>query len=100
MTNVTIFSEAKEADGEPVIDVRDLTKHYGKVAAVSSISFQVFSGDIFGLVGLNGAGKTTTVMMLSSLLNPDSGSATVCGYDIIKERDGVRQSIGLVFEEE
>ncbi|MFZ1076516.1 MAG: ATP-binding cassette domain-containing protein [Nitrosotalea sp.] len=101
MTNVTtIVGETSEGEGQPVIDVRAITKHYGKIAAVNSVSFQVFQGDIFGLVGLNGAGKTTTVMMLSSLLNPDSGSATVCGYDIVKEKDGVRLCIGLVFEEE
>lgn len=91
------------ADGggsDPTIDVRNLTKSYGKVLAVDSISFQVFRGEIFGLVGLNGAGKTTTVMMLSSLLNPDSGSATVCGRDIVRDKGGVRESIGLVFEEE
>jgi ABC-2 type transport system ATP-binding protein len=87
-------------ESEKVIDVRNLSKHFGKVLAVDSISFQVLRGEIFGLVGLNGAGKTTTVMMLSSLLNPDSGRATVCGHDIVKDKDGVRQSIGLVFEEE
>jgi ABC-2 type transport system ATP-binding protein len=101
MANVTaIVGETSKSEGKPVIDVRTITKHYGKITAVNSISFQVFQGDIFGLVGLNGAGKTTTVKMLSSLLNPDSGSATVCGYDIVKEKDGVRLCIGLVFEEE
>ena len=84
--------DGRPVGSKPVIDVRDLTKCYGKITAVNSISFQVFQGDIFGLVGLNGAGKTTTIMMLSSLLNPDSGSATVCGYDMVKERDGVRLS--------
>jgi len=93
-------SKTSESEGKPVIDVKAITKHYGEITAVNSISFQVFQGDIFGLVGLNGAGKTTTVMMLSSLLNPDSGSATVYGYDIVKEKDGVRLCIGLVFEEE
>jgi ABC-2 type transport system ATP-binding protein len=73
---------------------------FGKVTAVNSISFNVFEGEIFGLVGLNGAGKTTTILMLSSLLNPHSGGATVDGCDIVKEKDGVRRSIGLVFEEE
>jgi ABC-2 type transport system ATP-binding protein len=85
---------------ESVIDVKNLTKSYGKVIAVNSISFQVHRGEIFGLVGLNGAGKTTTVMILASLLNPDSGIATVCGHDVVRDKDGVRQSIGLVFEEE
>jgi ABC-2 type transport system ATP-binding protein len=88
------------SESDPAIDVRNLTKSYGKVLAVDSISFQVLPGESFGLVGLNGAGKTTTVMMLSSLLNPDSGSATVCGHDIVRDKGGVRESIGLVFEEE
>jgi ABC-2 type transport system ATP-binding protein len=83
-----------------IIGVNNLSKRFGKVTAVDSINFKVFEGEIFGLIGLNGAGKTTTILMLSSLLNPDSGSATICGYDIVKEKDGVRQSIGLVFEEE
>jgi ABC-2 type transport system ATP-binding protein len=95
-----VLSRTSESKGEPVVDVRNLSKRYGKVTAVDSVSFQVFRREIFGLVGLNGAGKTTTVMLLSSLLNPDSGTATVCGYDIVKEKDGVRRSIGLVFEEE
>jgi ABC-2 type transport system ATP-binding protein len=86
--------------GDVAVDVRNLTKNFGRVPAVKSISFQALRGEIFGLVGLNGAGKTTTVLMLSSLLSPDSGCATVCGHDIVKDRDGVRRSIGLVFEEE
>jgi ABC-2 type transport system ATP-binding protein len=80
--------------------VSGLSKKFGKVTAVDSVSFNVREGEIFGLIGLNGAGKTSTILMLSSLLNPDSGSASVDGYDIVKERDGVRSSIGLVFEEE
>ena len=85
---------------KPILVVRNLSKAFGKVTAVDAINFEVFEGEIFGLVGLNGAGKTTTMLMVSSLLNPDSGSATVCGYDIVKEKDGVRRSIGFVFEEE
>ncbi len=82
------------------IEVQSLSKTYSTLKAVDEISFSVDEGEIFGLVGLNGAGKTTTILMLSSLLNPDSGGATVGGYDIVKEKDGVRRSIGLVFEEE
>jgi ABC-2 type transport system ATP-binding protein len=85
---------------KPIIEVTNLSKKFGKVTAVNSISFKVFKGEVFGLIGLNGAGKTTTIMMLSSLLNPDSGGATVGGYDITREKDGVRRTIGLVFEEE
>lgn len=85
---------------KPILVVSDLSKRFGKVTAVDAVNFEVFEGEIFGLVGLNGAGKTTTMLILSSLLNPDSGSATVCGYDAVKEKDGVRRSIGFVFEEE
>jgi ABC-2 type transport system ATP-binding protein len=82
------------------IEVESLTKRFGQLVAVDQISFAVERGEVFGLLGLNGAGKTTTVMMLSTLLNPTSGSATVCGYDIVRNREGVRESIGLVFEEQ
>ena len=91
---------ASKIGSEVVIEARNLSKHYGKVKAVDSINFEVHRGEIFGLVGLNGAGKTTIVMMLSSLLNPDSGTASVRGHDIVREKDNVRRSIGLVFEEE
>ncbi len=77
-----------------------LVKKFNGSVAVDGISFSVRQGEIFGLIGLNGAGKTTTILMLSSLLNPDSGSASVCGHDVVKEKDEVRRSIGLVFEEE
>ena len=94
-TSVTL-----DTDRKPILIVINLSKTFGKVTAVDAINFEVFEGEIFGLVGLNGAGKTTTMLMVSSLLNPDSGSATVCGYDVVKEKDGVRRSIGFVFEEE
>ena len=93
-------SVTHDNDRKPILVVSNLSKAFGKVTAVDAINFEVFEGEIFGLVGLNGAGKTTTMLMVSSLLNPDSGSATVCGYDVVKEKDGVRRSIGFVFEEE
>lgn len=77
-----------------------MTKVFGNVVAVDHISLDVAEGEIFGFIGLNGAGKTTTILMLSTLLNPTSGTATVCGYDILKEKDSVRRSIGVVFEEQ
>ena len=86
-------------DRKAILVARNLRKAFDNVTAVDAINFEVFEGEIFGLVGLNGAGKTTTMLMVSSLLNPDSGSATVCGYDVMKEKDGVRRSIGFVFEE-
>ena len=93
-------SVSLEERGRPIVQVRNLSKKFDSVKAVDGISFDVFEGEIFGLVGLNGAGKTTTMLMASSLLNPDSGSASVCGFDVMKEKDGVRRSIGFVFEEE
>jgi ABC-2 type transport system ATP-binding protein len=76
----------------------NLTKMFGHLVAVDHISFEVEEGEVFGFLGANGAGKTSTVMMLATALNPSSGTATVCGYDIIRERDKVRESIGIVFE--
>jgi len=80
------------------IEVNNLTKAFGHLVAVDRISFEVEQGEIFGFLGVNGSGKTTTMMMLATALNPSSGTATVCGYDIIKERNKVRESIGVVFQ--
>jgi ABC-2 type transport system ATP-binding protein len=77
----------------------NLTKMFGHLVAVDHISFEVEEGEIFGFLGANGAGKTSTIMMLATALNPSSGMATVCGYDIVRERDKVRESIGIVFED-
>jgi ABC-2 type transport system ATP-binding protein len=82
------------------ISVHELTKVFGNVVAVDHISFDTEEGEIFGLLGLNGAGKTTTILMLATLLNPTSGTATVCGYDIVKKKDSIRRAIGVVFEEQ
>jgi ABC-2 type transport system ATP-binding protein len=84
---------------EPVIAVTDLVKHYGEVAAVRGISFEVAAGETFGFLGPNGAGKSTTIKILCTLANPTSGSARVAGHDVVAERDTVRRNIGLVFQE-
>jgi ABC-2 type transport system ATP-binding protein len=76
----------------------NLTRVFDHLVAVDHISFEVEQGEIFGFLGANGAGKTTTVMMLATALNRTSGTATVNGYDIVTERDKVRESIGIVFE--
>ena len=82
------------------IEVKNLTKTFnGTVTAVDGISFTVTKGEILGFLGPNGAGKTTTLNMLSTLLRPTSGTATVNGHDIIKEPDAVRRSIGYVFQD-
>ena len=81
------------------IQVKNLTKNFNGVVAVDNITFDVDTGELFGLLGPNGAGKTTTINMLSTLLKKTSGSGTVAGFDISKDKDDVRRSIGVVFQE-
>src|SRR5512141_2798658 len=78
------------------IDVRHIVKKFGDFTAVKGISFAVEEGEIFGLLGPNGAGKSTLIRMLVTLLQPTSGTALVNGFDVVKESDGVRQSIGVI----
>jgi ABC-2 type transport system ATP-binding protein len=82
------------------IHVEDLTRTFGDFTAVDAISFDIRKGEIFGLLGPNGAGKTTTISMLSTLLEPTSGRALVSGIDIRADQDGVRRSIGVVFQDQ
>jgi ABC-2 type transport system ATP-binding protein len=78
------------------IDVRNIVKKFGQFTAVNGISFAVEEGEIFGLLGPNGAGKSTLIRMLVTLLPPTAGTAVVNGFDVVKESDGVRQSIGVI----
>jgi ABC-2 type transport system ATP-binding protein len=80
------------------IEVQNLTKTFGKFTAVDNISFSVKKGEIFGLLGPNGAGKSTTLRMLSTLARPTKGTATIGGYDIVKNDNEVRKLIGIVSE--
>jgi len=82
-----------------IIEVRGLTKKYGDFLAVDGVEFDVQEREIFGFLGPNGAGKTTTINMLATLLKPTAGSATLAGYDIVAQPNGVRQSIGMVFQD-
>lgn len=82
-----------------IITAENLVKAYGPVTAVDGVSFEVQEGEVFGFLGPNGAGKTTTISMLCTLLNPTAGSATVNGFDVVAERDKVRASIGIVFQD-
>ncbi|MBT8036376.1 MAG: ABC transporter ATP-binding protein [Verrucomicrobiae bacterium] len=81
-----------------MIDVRNLSKRYGRHAAVSDISFQVGTGKIVGFLGPNGAGKTTTLRMLTGYLPPSSGSARIAGYDIFRQSIKARRHIGYMPE--
>ena len=82
-----------------VVAASDLVRHFGDVAAVSGISFEVGEGEIFGFLGPNGAGKSTTINMLCTLLKPTSGSARIAGFDVVREPLRVRSHIGLVFQD-
>jgi ABC-2 type transport system ATP-binding protein len=79
-----------------VIETNQLMKRYGSLVAVDKVSFAVEEGEIFGFLGPNGAGKTTTINMLTTLLNPTDGSATVWGLDVEKQDSKVREVVGLV----
>lgn len=78
------------------IEVRNLTKRFGDFTAVNSISFDVKRGEIFGFLGANGAGKTTAMRMLCGLSLPTGGEATVAGYDLYKQSEKIKRSIGYM----
>ena len=77
-----------------MINVKNLRKTYGEVVAVDDVSFEARKGDIVGFIGPNGAGKTTTLRILSCFIEPDSGSATVGGFDIRTQPVEVRHALG------
>ncbi len=79
-----------------VITTNLLTKTFGKFTAVNAISFDVHEGEIFGFLGANGAGKTTALKMLTGLLTPSSGKASVAGFDIGKQPEQVKRRIGYM----
>jgi ABC-2 type transport system ATP-binding protein len=82
--------------GQAVVATQGLRKLYGDFAAVDGIDLNVGAGEVFGLLGPNGAGKTTTIKMLVTLLPPSGGSASVGGYDIVRQASDVRRLIGYV----
>jgi len=84
-----------------VIHTDGLSKYYGKggeIKAVDELDLEVYEGETFGLLGPNGAGKTTTVRLLNCIIKPTSGTATVNGYDILKEETEVKRVTGLLAE--
>lgn len=82
-----------------MIEAQALTKIYDEFLAVDKISFTIAPGKVFALLGPNGAGKTTTIRMLTSILAPTSGTATVAGYDVVKQAPQVRASVGVLTEQ-
>jgi ABC-2 type transport system ATP-binding protein len=81
-----------------MIEIKALRKAFGPILAVDDVSFSVAKGDVLGFLGPNGAGKSTTMRMLSCFLPPDSGTATVAGYDIVHEPIPARRSLGYLAE--
>src|SRR5579872_5483356 len=78
------------------VEVQNLTKRFGDFTAVDGLSFSVEHGEIFGLLGPNGAGKSTLIRMLTTLVPPTAGTARVNGFDIVRQANEVRQSIGVI----
>lgn len=82
-----------------IIKVEKLVKKFKNLTAINNVSFNVESGEIFALLGPNGAGKTTIIKMLTTVLAPTTGNLNINGFDPVKEKDKVRQSFGIVFQD-
>ncbi|MEI6843128.1 MAG: ATP-binding cassette domain-containing protein [bacterium] len=82
-----------------IIEVKNVTKKFGDFVAVKDISFSVAPGEIFAFLGPNGAGKTTSIKMLTTLLDPTSGSIHLNSFDVTKQPDETRRSFGIVFQD-
>ena len=81
------------------IETHQLSKNYGKITALDGLSLNIDRGEVFGLLGPNGAGKTTAISILCTIVSPTAGTATVNGFNILKQPDKVRRSIGIVFQD-
>lgn len=81
-----------------MIEIRQLTKRFGPLVAVDGVSFQVQRGEVLGFLGPNGAGKSTTMKMVTGYLTPTSGTALVCGHDVVKEPIAVKEKVGYLPE--
>ena len=89
------FNIPKSGNGD-AIQVKDLEKRFGKFVAVNRVTFTVRRGEIFGFLGSNGSGKSTTIRMLCGILSPTAGQGTVAGYDIFRQPEEIKQSIGYM----
>ena len=78
------------------IRTENLTKRFGDLTAVDSLSLEVAEGEIFGLVGPDGAGKTTTMRLLTSIMEPTSGDAWIAGYHVTKQAEAIKENIGYM----
>jgi len=81
------------------VETKGITKRFGELTAVDNVDLTIEKGELFGLLGPNGAGKTTLISMLCTILEPTSGGGKVNGFDVAKQADAVRKSIGIVFQD-
>ncbi len=98
-SSISDSSRDSQAGSENVITVQHLVKRYGDFVAVDDVSFSIKQGEIFGIIGPNGAGKTTTVECISGLRKPDSGTISVYGLSPDKDRDKIREFLGVQLQE-
>jgi len=80
----------------PVIEIRDLSKYYGKARGIEHVSLEIGDGEIFGFIGPNGSGKSTTIRILLNLIFPSNGSAKILGMDVIRETKKIKYQVGYV----
>lgn len=78
-----------------MIEIKDITKKYHSLVAVNHVNLTIQDGELFGLLGVNGAGKTTLISMLSTLVQPTSGTASMMGYDLIKEKEEIKKNMSV-----
>lgn len=78
-----------------MIEIKDITKKYRSLVAVNHVNLTIQDGELFGLLGVNGAGKTTLISMLSTLVQPTSGTASLMGYDLIKEKEEIKKIMSV-----
>lgn len=82
-----------------MIEIKDITKKYRSLVAVNHVNLTIQDGELFGLLGVNGAGKTTLISMLSTLVQPTSGTASLMGYDLIKEKEEIKKIMSVSSQE-
>ena len=98
MSKTTLVTPVVIQHGEGMIKVEHLKKKFGDFEAVGDVTFEVKRGEVFGLLGPNGAGKSTILRILSTLARPTGGTASIGGYDIVKQDNEVRKLVGIVSE--
>lgn len=96
MSELPPSSRALWAALGPAVTTSRLRKAFGSLVAVESLDLEIMRGEVFGLLGPNGSGKTTTIRMLTGLMQPTSGDATVVGFDVRREPEAIRRNIGYM----